>query len=243
MSEVKRMPRYDVRNDGAGPYAAFYCDKCGREFRSTPDVKTTVAKDVGRSAVSGLLRNVPIVRSVVEDRVQDDRNTYDLQPARLEAHWRQIQDRFHVCPTCQLVVCPSCWDAQSGFCTEDSPRRGEIAQAQAEQAAGVMKGIASIFGVDKVIQQATAAAQQAAKCPSCGTMAGPGTKFCPNCGTAMVQPAASVCSSCGAQLGSAKFCPNCGAKVVQAATATTCKSCGAELKGAKFCPQCGTKAV
>ena len=32
------MPRYDVRNDGIGPYAVFYCDICSREFRSQPDV-------------------------------------------------------------------------------------------------------------------------------------------------------------------------------------------------------------
>jgi hypothetical protein len=241
MPEEKRMPRYDVRNDGAGPYASFCCDKCGREFRSTPDVKGTVVKDIGKSAVSGLFRSVPLVRNVVDSRMDDPRDSYHLNAQELAAHWQQVQDRFHMCPTCQLVVCPSCWDAQSGFCSEDSPRRGEIAQAQAEQAAGVMKGIASIFGVDKVIQQATAAAQQAAKCPSCGTMAAPGTKFCPNCGKGMVQPAASVCPGCGAQVGAAKFCPNCGAKVAQAAP-TTCSSCGTELKGAKFCPQCGTKA-
>jgi len=31
MSAPSRMPRYDVRNDGVGPYAVFYCDKCDRE--------------------------------------------------------------------------------------------------------------------------------------------------------------------------------------------------------------------
>ncbi len=56
-----RMPRYDVRNDGFGPYAVFYCDECGREFRSQPDVKNTIANDVGRGAVGGLLRRIPLV--------------------------------------------------------------------------------------------------------------------------------------------------------------------------------------
>ncbi len=54
-----RMPRYDVRNDGVGSYAVFYCEKCEREFRSTPDVKGTVVKEVGRSALGGLLRSIP----------------------------------------------------------------------------------------------------------------------------------------------------------------------------------------
>jgi hypothetical protein len=30
MGTFSRMPRYDVRNDGAGPYAVFYCDACER---------------------------------------------------------------------------------------------------------------------------------------------------------------------------------------------------------------------
>ena len=64
-----RMPRYDVRNDGAGPYAAFYCDKCDREYRSQPDVGATIAKDVGRSAVGGFLRRIPLVGDAVADNV------------------------------------------------------------------------------------------------------------------------------------------------------------------------------
>jgi len=36
-----RMPHYDTRNDGVGPYAVFYCDVCSREYRSQPDVAGT----------------------------------------------------------------------------------------------------------------------------------------------------------------------------------------------------------
>jgi hypothetical protein len=38
MPEPGRMPRDDVRNDSLGPYAVFYCEFCGREYRSQPDV-------------------------------------------------------------------------------------------------------------------------------------------------------------------------------------------------------------
>jgi hypothetical protein len=55
---ANRMPRYDVRNDGVGPYAVFYCDKCTREFRSQPDVGGTIAKDVGRRVAGDALRNI-----------------------------------------------------------------------------------------------------------------------------------------------------------------------------------------
>ncbi len=239
-----RMPRYEVRNDGAGPYAVFYCDKCEREFRSTPDIGATVAKDIGRNALGGLLRNVPLVGSVADRAMEDQRYVYTLTPQQLEAAWRQVEPNFHECPTCKMIVCPSDWDAQSGYCTEDSPRREQIAQAQAEQAAGVLKGFASAFGLGEVVRSAAQAAQAAssnvARCPKDGTVAPAGTKFCPNCGSAMTQPQAQACPKCGTNVADAKFCPNCGAKIEQAAP-SVCPNCGKETKGAKFCPECGTK--
>jgi hypothetical protein len=240
------MPRYDVRNDGAGPYAVFYCDKCSREFRSQPDLKATVTKSVGRAAVGGLLRNIPILGSSVADRVEgeDPRSIYSLTPEQLDTAWKQCAQYFHECPTCRMLCCPSDWDNQAATCTEDSPRQEEIAEAQAQQAAGVLKGIAGVFGLGEVVRGATEAAKQAgaslARCSKCGALGQPGTKFCTECGGAMVQPSVAKCGKCGADVGTAKFCPECGAKV-EAAPAK-CKSCGAELKGAKFCPECGTKA-
>jgi hypothetical protein len=61
MTSFSRMPRYDIRNDGAGPYAIFYWDCCNREFRSQPDIANTITKDIGKSAMSGLLRKVPLL--------------------------------------------------------------------------------------------------------------------------------------------------------------------------------------
>lgn len=245
MSEPTRMPRHEVRNDGAGPYAIFYCDKCQREFRSQPQIAVTIAKDVGRKAVGGLLRNIPIVGSVADRALEDPRYVYDLTPQQLQAAWKEVQVHFRECPTCHLIVCLSDFDAQSGYCNDDSPRRAEIAQAQAEQAAGVMKGIAEVFGVGDAIRSATQAARSAAanmaRCPADGTLAPAGTKFCPECGSAMVQPAADRCSKCGAEVRGARFCPECGAKVERAAAAGVCPNCGKETEGAKFCPECGTK--
>jgi len=239
------MPRHEVRNDGAGPYAVFYCDKCEREFRSTPDIGGIVAKDIGRSAVGGLLRNVPLVGAAANRAMEDPRHVYDLTPQQLEAAWKQVEPNFHECPTCRLVVCPSDWDSQAGYCVEDSPRREQIAQAQAEQAAGVFKGIASAFGLGEVVRNATQAAQaasaSAARCPNCGTMRPAGTKFCPECGGPMTQPQADTCPKCGTDVKGAKFCPNCGAKIERAQAPAVCPSCGTEAKGAKFCPNCGAK--
>jgi uncharacterized OB-fold protein len=241
------MPRYDVRNDGVGPYAAFYCDKCSREYRSQPDIKGTIAKDVGKQALGGFLRNIPLVGSAAANTLdrQDPRYIYSLTPQQLESAWTQVRENFHECPTCKQIVCTSDFDMQSGYCSEDSPRRGQIAQAQAEQAAGVMKGFAGALGLGDALRNVSEAAkrasQTAARCPKDGTLAQPGTKFCPNCGTAMIQPSVDACPKCGAETAGAKFCPNCGTKIERAAAASVCPNCGADAKGAKFCPECGTQ--
>ena len=244
-----RMARYDVRNDGAGPYATFYCDSCSREYRTQPDVRATVSKEVGRDVLGGFLRrNIPILGSAVARGVedQDPRYSRTLGPQELESAWNQVKDVFHECPTCHQLVCNSDWDAQGGTCAQDSPRRAEIAQAQSEQAAGMVKGIASVFGIGDAVRSAAEAAKRAtsssSRCPNDGTLAKPGTKFCPQCGTAMVQPALTLCPQCGADAAGAKFCPECGTKIEVAQPASTlCPQCGTDAAGAKFCPECGTK--
>jgi ribosomal protein L32 len=246
MPEAKRMPRYDIRNDGIGPYAVFYCECCDREYRSQPEVVNTVAKDIGKQAMGGFLRNIPLVGGAVANSVtgEDPRYTLNLSAQQLEKAWGQVKVNFRECPTCLRTVCLSDFDEKSGFCNEDSPRGNEIAQAQAEQAGHVIKGFASAFGLGGAFKQVEEAAKQAAssaaRCPKDGTIAAPGTKFCPECGTPMVQPPADACPKCGAPVMGAKFCPECGTKIERAQPGV-CPSCGAETKGGKFCPECGTK--
>ena len=202
-------------------------------------------RDVGRRVAGDALRNIPLFGRAIADNVagQKPRYIYSLTPQQLDGAWKQVQQYFHECPTCKQLVCPSCFDPQSGYCTEDSPRRGEIAEAQAQQAAGVVKGLASAFGLGDAIQKAGQAAKTAvantARCPKDGTRAAPGTRFCPECGAPMIQPATMLArNAVRAVRRGQKFCPECGAKIEQA---TTCPKCGADVKGAKFCPECGTK--
>jgi ribosomal protein L32 len=252
MSEPSRMPRYTVANDGIGPYAIFYCDRCGREQRSQPDVAKTVSTNVGRQALGGLLRNVPLVGGALANNVtnQDPRYSTALDPAQLEKAWGQVKNRFRECPTCHEILCISDFDELAGFCKDCSPRSSDIAESQGEQAGRAIKGFAAAFGLDKAFSetgnamaQAGKAAAQAvnnmARCPADGTLAAPGTKFCPECGAQMTQPQSANCPSCGQPTLGAKFCPNCGTKVEQAPA--RCPQCGVETKGAKFCPECGTK--
>lgn len=252
MSDFSRMPRYDIRNDGIGPYAVFYCETCDREFRSQPDVAGTVTQDLGRQVASGLLRKVPLFGNAVANNVvgEDPRYSYKLTPEQLNKAWVQTQTHFRECPTCLRIVCLSDFDTQSGFCNEDSPRTSEIAESRGEQTGATLKGFASAFGLSDVIKNvqqaaktAQTAASQAACCPNDGTLAAQGTKFCPECGTAMIQPTTDKCPQCGQETHGAKYCPNCGTKMEVAPKPGICPNCKAETGGAKFCPECGTKII
>lgn len=245
---MNRMPNYDVRNDGIGPYAVFYCEKCSREYRSQPNVGQTIAKDIGKDAIGGALRGIPLFGRAIADNVvgEDPRYVMSLNPQQVAEAWKQVEANFRECPTCKLVVCLSDWDSRTGFCTEDSPRTAEIAEAEGQQAGAAIKGFADAFGLGGFVKQAAegakTAASNVAKCPQDGTVAAAGTKFCPECGGPMTQPPSDRCPSCGAETHGAKFCPGCGTKIERAAAAK-CPSCGAEVAGAKFCPECGTKVV
>jgi hypothetical protein len=254
MTAPSRMPRYEVRNDGMGPYAIFYCERCDREFRSQPDVKNTIQTDLTRKVAGDLLRKVPLFGGALAENVagEDPRYVYNLTEPQLRAHWEQVNERFRECPACKMVVCISDFDELAGFCTEDSPRRNAISESRAEQAGAAVKGFMNVFGlggamdgIQQAAQQAGQAAERAAKsmarCPNDGTLAEPGTKFCPECGARMVQPVDAGCPKCGADVKGAKFCPECGTKVEPPAAQGVCPGCGAQANGAKFCPECGTK--
>jgi hypothetical protein len=132
MSIPGRMPRYDVRNDGTGPYGVFYCDQCGREFRSVPDVANAVVQDIGKQAVGGLLRKVPLFGNTLATNVtgDDPRYSYSLNSSQLQSAWEQVKQHFRECPTCAQIVCLSDFDEVSGFCNNDSPRSDEISRGR-----------------------------------------------------------------------------------------------------------------
>jgi len=85
--------------------------------------------------------------------------------------------------------------------------------------------------------QAGAAAPRV-KCAQCGTENPATSKFCANCGTAIV--IGSKCPKCGnLNDASAKFCANCGTAMN---AAKKCPNCKADIPaGSKFCPACGKK--
>ena len=226
-----RMPRYYVSNEGMGPYAIFYCDRCNREYRSQPSIANTVTQDVKRGALGGLLRNVPLVGSTMANNMENDRYRTNMTQDELNSAWSQVEQYFRECPTCHQIVCIPDFDEVTGFCDEDSPRRNEVAQAQAEQAAHAMKSFANVFGIGDAMRKASeqAQAQQAQQaqtqqptsaavagavtCSNCKASVPPGQKFCGECGTPVPQaPQEIACPNCGNRT-TAAFCGNCGTKV------------------------------
>jgi len=59
MTQPSRMPRYDVRTDSVVPYAVSTANPATR-IRSTPDVTSTIAKDVGRQTME-IIAQHPLV--------------------------------------------------------------------------------------------------------------------------------------------------------------------------------------
>ena len=74
-------------------------------------------------------------------------------------------------------------------------------------------------------------------CATCGATISANTKFCPECGNAVVKPSDNTieCPHCKQIVTKGKFCPECGKKII-----TACPKCGQTVApGAKFCPECG----
>jgi len=128
----------------------------------------------------------------------------------------------------------------------------DAANNPAGGAAGVGVGVGAGIGmgytmVDQMRQPGPGAPQQQGggavpfsnnntlKCPKCGAMNPPSSKFCSECGTKFEPD--KKCPKCGANVpGGSKFCPECGTPMGN----KKCASCGAEVPaGTKFCPECG----
>ncbi len=220
-----RMTRYSISNGGTGPYATFYCDRCNREYRSTPAIATAVKDTVTRSAFGGFLRNIPVVGGSMANQVEGDAYRSKMSAQELATAWGQVRQYFRECPTCHEIMCVPDFDEVTGFCDDDSPRKAEIEAAKAQQAIATMQGVANAFGIGDAIQRnlagataasgtgtpasAAPAAQASAACGNCGAPLAAGARFCATCGTAVAQP--SVCPGCGTPLvAGARFCASCG---------------------------------
>jgi hypothetical protein len=161
---MTKMARAVVGNDGAGPFASFYCERCGREYRSQVLVKATIAKEVGRGLFGNLLRDIPIVGSVLANEVQtnDPRYQRTLTPEQMGQAWEEVSTNFHECAHCGLMVCNSDWNEASGTCT-------------------LCSSLSALPGQTAAAPEPSAAAP--AFCSHCGAKLSNAPTFCPSCGT------------------------------------------------------------
>jgi hypothetical protein len=237
-TEPTRMPRFTTSNEGMGPYAIFYCDRCDREYRSQPSIKQAVTDNVKRGAFGGFLRNVPIVGDSIASNMENDRYRTDMTQEELQSAWGETRQYFRECPTCRQIVCIPDFDEASGYCDEDTPRRAEIEQAKAEQTLGFMKAASDVFGIGAAMRQGMEQSREAyaqQQTTQYGVGAGAGAP------TPTATPGVG-CASCGQTVAAgAKFCGNCGTPVPQA---TTCPNCSTTVAaGVRFCGNCGTKVA
>ena len=78
-------------------------------------------------------------------------------------------------------------------------------------------------------------------CPNCKKEFD--SKFCPECGTRLIEKTQRVCPKCNIEVDS-NFCPECGTKTVEVVEKIVkmCPNCNIE-SNSKFCPECGAKIV
>ena len=78
-------------------------------------------------------------------------------------------------------------------------------------------------------------------CPNCKKEFD--SKFCPECGTRLIENTQRVCPKCNIEVDS-NFCPECGTKTVEVVEKIVkmCPNCNIE-SDSKFCPECGAKIV
>ena len=116
------MPNYEVRDDGRGPYAVFYCDACEKPYPSTP-VASEIASPPPPEA-RGLLNRIRHVRDVLtapRAEPPDARPEPQMTPEQVQDAWEEVAKHFRECPTCRQVMCLADFDESTGFCRNDSP--------------------------------------------------------------------------------------------------------------------------
>jgi hypothetical protein len=262
MATPTRMPQNTVRNDGAGPYAVFACEKCHREIRSQPAKPENPAiTQQAEQAAGGLLRNIPVVGDSLATTTTA---AVDAMAANLTQkgndllggllhHIPVVGDAMATSmaatdPRHALTMTPQqivlAWQEVQGNFRECPTCHQIVCTSDFDDASGFCTDHRPGAQPGQAAGAAAPAASygygynQPAPTQGYGTAA-PASSY----GSAPA-PAAAVekCPNCGTETHGAKFCPNCGAKIEPPAPApAVCPSCGAETKGAKFCPNCGTK--
>lgn len=209
MAIIEFVENYDDLSTDHGFQFKFHCNRCGNGYMSSfvPN-KLGSAGDILRAAgglFGGVLGNLGNTAYDIQRAVGGPEHDHALQAAIAE-----IKPLFNQCTRCGTWVCKDvCWNPEKGLCKQDAPVLGEeVAAAQAQAMRAQVQEKAYQFDQTQ--------------------------------GVNMAEQRPATCRNCGAAVGAAKFCPECGTPVVQKLTCANCHA--ELTPGVKFCPECGTKA-
>ncbi len=207
-----RMPPYVLRNDGAGPYAIFACEKCRREFRSQPlpavipaahylgqqlfDTLLHQVPDVGKNLVTNLAAN--LVDSVTNRLAQAGTEAAANLLHNIPVFGDNLASSVVAASGQALTLTPgqlaTAWQqVQSNFrlcpacqrvvCLSDfDPASGFCHDDQPQAGSAAPAAPATPAAHTAHAAHTTHTTRAAAHCPKCGAVT-QGAKFCPNCGT------------------------------------------------------------
>ncbi|MHB1414672.1 MAG: zinc ribbon domain-containing protein [Chloroflexota bacterium] len=190
----------------------FFCDRCGRGYRTRFQTMATGAVSGVLEAAGSIFGGFFSTASDIGERVHSAAWERAHDGAFAKAA-KEVQGDFVQCPRCQSWVCrKACWNAERGLCKECAPDLGvEMAAAQANRSVEEVWAHAKMAEEDKKLAKGNWRAKIRASCPECGAALATNAKFCPECGAKLQN--GRHCRECGAKLTSgAKFCPECGAK-------------------------------
>lgn len=192
----------------------FYCDKCGTGYRTRFKPSKIGMVTGALEAVGGMFGGIfgqaanlgEKARSATWETAHDDAFSEAMQ---------ELRPDFTQCPRCNSWVCKSrCWNNGKGLCKNCAPDLGvEMSAAQASRTVEEIWAHSKVAEDDReMLQEKSWREGVMASCPACNAPLAQKTKFCPECGAAIMPD--NTCKKCNAKLtAGTKFCGNCGEKV------------------------------
>ncbi len=210
--KIEFVNNYSDLSTNQGFQFEFYCDRCGSGYR-TPFKPSMTGKvngvlDAANSLFGGFLGRAADLSNKVHTAAWEK-----AHDAAFEEALQELKSEFIQCPRCSSWVCrSSCWNTKRGLCKQCAPDLGvEMSAAQASRSVEEVWAHACMSNEDKKLSEDNWRETIRATCPQCEKPLASNAKFCPECGTTLVNK--NVCSKCGTLLSlGAKFCAECGNK-------------------------------
>lgn len=213
MAKIQFTTNYSDLSTDKGFQFEFNCDRCGTGYRTRFRASTlgtvSSALDTAGSLFGGILGQAADLgeraRSAGWEKAHDN---------AFEQAMEELKSDFVQCPRCSSWVCrKSCWNTSKGLCKECAPDLGvEMAAAQASRTVEEVWAHSKVAEEDRsMLKDENWRAGVRATCPKCNAPLQKNSKFCPECGTKILDK--KHCTECGAELAAGvKFCAECGHK-------------------------------